>query len=61
MKKCALYIAPSADKINEMTSSDVKKTSNIANVRIYFEQDIKCMLFETSPFENNARFYTFRY
>ena len=41
MKRCTLCIPPSAAKGNQMTSSDVKKTSNIANVRIYIEQPIK--------------------
>ena len=34
MKECSLCIAPSAAKRTQVTSSDVKKTSNIANVRI---------------------------
>ena len=43
MKQCTLCIPPSAAKGNQMTSSDMKKTSNIANVRIYVEQAIKHM------------------
>ena len=43
MKQCAVCIPPSAVKGNQMTFSDVKKTSNIANVRIYVEQAIKRM------------------
>ena len=41
MKQCTLRILPRAAKENQMTSSDVKKTSNIANVRIYVEQAIE--------------------
>ena len=41
MKPCTLCIPPSAAKRNQMTSSDVKKTSNIAKVTIYVEQGIK--------------------
>ena len=43
MKQCALCIPPSAAKGNQMTSSDVKKAPNIANVRIYAEQAVKRM------------------
>ena len=43
VKQCALYIPPSAAKGNQMTSSDMKKASNIANVRIYVKQAIKRM------------------
>ena len=35
VKQCALCIPPSAAKGNQITSSDVKIASNIANVRIY--------------------------
>ena len=41
MKQCKLYIPPSTAKENQMTSSDVKKISNIANYKIYVEQAIK--------------------
>ena len=41
MKPCTLCIPPSAAKRNQMTSSDVKKTSNIAKVTIHVEQGIK--------------------
>ena len=43
MKQCTLCIPPSAAKGNQMTSSDVKNTSNIANVRIFVEQAFKHM------------------
>ena len=42
MKQCILFIPPSAAKGNQ-TFSDVKKTSNIPNIRIYVEQAIKHM------------------
>ena len=41
LKQCTLCIPPSAAKGAQMTASDVKQTSNIANVRIYVEQAIK--------------------
>ena len=41
LHQCLLCIPPSAAKGNQMTSSDCKKTSQIANVRIYVEQAIK--------------------
>ena len=43
IKQYTLCISPSAAKGNQMTSSDVKNTSNIANVRIFVEQTIKRM------------------
>ena len=43
MRQCSLSIPPSAAKGNQMLARDVKKTSNIANVRIYVEQAIKRM------------------
>ena len=43
MKQCTLCIPPSAAKGNQMTSSDVKNTLNITNVRIFVEQAIKHM------------------
>ena len=43
MKQCTLCIPPNAAKGNQMTSSDIKNTSNIANVRIFVEQAIKRM------------------
>ena len=43
MKQCTLCTPPSVAKGNQMTSSDVKNTSNIANVRIFVEQAIKRM------------------
>ena len=43
MKQCTLCTPPSVAKGNQMTSSDVKNTSNIANVRIFVEQAIKSM------------------
>ena len=39
-KQCTLCIPPSAAKGAQMLVKDVKKTSNIANVRIYVEQAI---------------------
>ena len=41
MQQCTLCIPPSAAKGVQMVASDVKQTSNIANVRIYVEQAIK--------------------
>ena len=41
MVRCSLCIPPSAAKGVQMTSGDVKETSQIANVRIYVEQAIK--------------------
>ena len=41
MKQCTLCVPPSTPKGNQMTSSDVKKTSNIGNHKIYVEQVIK--------------------
>ena len=41
MHQATLCIPPSAAKGSQMTQSDVKSTSNIANVRIYVEQAIK--------------------
>ena len=41
MLQCSLSIPPSAASGIQMCQSDVKKTSNIANVRIYVEQAIK--------------------
>ena len=43
MKQCILCIPLSTAKGNQVTSSDVKNTSNVANVRIFVEQDIKHM------------------
>ena len=43
MKQCTLSLPPSAAKGNQMTSSDVKNTSNIDKLRIFVEQAIKCM------------------
>ena len=43
MKQCTLCVPASAAKGNQMTSSDIKNTSNIANVRIFVEQAIKCV------------------
>ena len=42
MKQYTLCIPPNAAKANQMTSSDVKKkTSNIANIRIYDKEAVK--------------------
>ena len=41
MKQCTLCVPPSKPKGNQMTSSDVKKKSNIGNHTIYVEQVIK--------------------
>jgi len=41
MIQCTLCIPPSAAKWSQMLCGDVKKTSNIANVRIYVDQAIK--------------------
>ena len=40
MKMATLCIPPSKAKSMQMLPSDVRKTSNIANVRIYVEQAI---------------------
>ena len=43
MHQCYLSIPPSAAKGSQMTGSDVRETSRIANVRIFVEQAIKRM------------------
>ena len=39
--RCALAIPPSAAVGNQMIAMNLKKTSEIANVRIYVEQAIR--------------------
>ena len=41
MKQCTLAIPPSAAAGNQMTETQNKETSSVANVRIYIEQVIK--------------------
>ena len=38
--RCFLAIPPSAAKGNQMTSSDIRETSKVANVRIFVEKAI---------------------
>lgn len=43
MKRCELAMPPSAAAGNQMIAKDLKKSSEIANVRIYEEQVIRKM------------------
>lgn len=43
IKQCFLSIPPSAAKGNQMTTGDIKKISNIGNVKIFTKQATKIM------------------